>query len=191
MKDLNKSIITEENLSTKIYFIRGLKVMIDRDLAELYGVLTKNLNLAVKRNLERFPEDFMFQLTKEEYDSLRFQKGTLKDNQNIRLQIETLRWGKHSKYLPYAFTEQGVAMLSSVLNSKQAIAVNIQIIRVFTKMRELISSNKEILLKLDLLEKKVDANTEDIEEIFTVLRQLINPDVPPRKRIGYKQKSKS
>lgn len=137
MKRSNTTIIADENLLSKIYFIRGQKVMIDRDLAELYGVFTKNLNLSVKRNNERFPEDFMFQLTREEYSSL-------------RLQIETLKQGAHSKFLPYAFTEQGVAMLSSVLNSKQAIVVNIQIIRVFTKMREIISSNKDILLKLEI-----------------------------------------
>ncbi len=149
--------------------------MIDRDLAELYGVLTKNLNLSVKRNSDRFPMDFMFQLTKEEYDSL-------------RLQIETLKRGAHSKFLPYAFTEQGVAMLSSVLNSKQAIAVNIQIIRVFTKMREIISSNKEILLKLDQLEKKVGANSNDIDDLFDAIRNLANPEIEPRKVVGYKWK---
>lgn len=175
MKKSNTSIIADENLLSKIYFIRGQKVMIDRDLAELYGVLTKNLNLSVKRNIERFPEDFMFQLTREEYSSL-------------RLQIETLKRGEHSKFLPYAFTEQGVAMLSSVLNSKQAIVVNIQIIRVFTKMREIISSNKDILLKLEQLERKVGGYGEDIEEIFKVLRQLINPEPEPRKRVGYKWK---
>lgn len=175
MKRSNTTIIADENLLSKIYFIRGQKVMIDRDLAELYGVFTKNLNLSVKRNNERFPEDFMFQLTREEYSSL-------------RLQIETLKQGAHSKFLPYAFTEQGVAMLSSVLNSKQAIVVNIQIIRVFTKMREIISSNKDILLKLEQLERKVGGYGEDIEEIFKVLRQLINPKAPPRKQIGYKTK---
>ncbi|HET6990259.1 MAG TPA: ORF6N domain-containing protein [Bacteroidia bacterium] len=175
MKKVNTKIIADENLINRIYFIRGQKVMIDRDLAELYGVETKQLKRQVKRNIDRFPVDFMFELRKEEFDFLRRQFGTL-------------RWGEHSKFLPYAFTEQGVVMLSSVLNSKQAIAVNIQIIRVFTKMREIISSNKEILLKLDLLEKKVDTNSEDIEEVFSVLRQLINPEPVPRKRVGYKMK---
>ncbi len=175
MKKTKATILADENLINKIYFIRGMKVMIDRDLAELYGVLTKNLNLSVKRNSDRFPMDFMFQLTKEEYDSL-------------RLQIETLKRGAHSKFLPYAFTEQGVAMLSSVLNSKQAIAVNIQIIRVFTKMREIISSNKEILLKLDQLEKKVGANSNDIDDLFEAIRNLANPEIEPRKVVGYKWK---
>ena len=175
MKKTKATILADENLINKIYFIRGMKVMIDRDLAELYGVLTKYLNLSVKRNSDRFPMDFMFQLTKEEYDSL-------------RLQIETLKRGAHSKFLPYAFTEQGVAMLSSVLNSKQAIAVNIQIIRVFTKMREIISSNKEILLKLDQLEKKVGANSNDIDDLFEAIRNLANPEIEPRKVVGYKWK---
>jgi hypothetical protein len=175
MTKANFPVIHEKTLADKIYFIRGQKVMIDKDLAELYGVYAKNLNKAVKRNIERFPKDFMFQLTAEENESLRFQFGTLKR-------------GAHSKFLPYAFTEQGVAMLSSVLNSKQAIAVNIQIIRVFTKMRELISSNKEILMKLEQLEKKVGHNSEDIEEIFSALRDLVNPELIPRKTVGYKWK---
>jgi phage regulator Rha-like protein len=168
-------VIHDKILANKIYFIRGQKVMIDHDLAELYGVLTKNLNKSVKRNSERFPDDFMFQLSKQEHNSLRFQFGTLKR-------------GEHLKYLPYAFTEQGVAMLSSILNSKQAIAVNIQIIRVFTKMREIISSNKEILMKLEQLEKKVGDNSDDIDEIFSALKELISPDLIPRKVVGYKWK---
>lgn len=178
MTKTNLPVIHEKILANKIYFIRGQKVMIDRDLAELYGVETGNLNKAVKRNLERFPQDFMFQLTTSEYDSLRFQIGILKR-------------GEHSKFLPYAFTEQGVAMLSSVLNSKQAIAVNIQIIRVFTKMRELISSNKEILMKLEQLEKMVGHNSDDIEEIFEVLKSLVNTEIEPRKVVGYKWKKEN
>jgi hypothetical protein len=181
-------VIHDKTLANKIYFIRGQKVMIDRDLSELYGVLTKNLNLAVKRNSERFPDDFMFQLSKEESESLRLQIATLKKVDSSRSQSVTLKQGAHLKYLPYAFTEQGVAMLSSVLNSKQAIAVNIQIIRVFTKMRELISSNKEILMKLEQLEKKVGNNSDDIDEIFSALKDLINPELIPRKVVGYKWK---
>ena len=178
MKKTNATIIADENLINKIYFIRGMKVMIDRDLAELYGVETKQLKRQVKRNIERFPPDFMFELTKDEFENWRSQFGT-SNSEKMGL-----------RFKPYVFTEQGVAMLSSILNSKQAIAVNIQIIRVFTKMREIISSNKEILLKLDQLEKRVGANSNDIEEIFSVLRQLINPKPPPRKRIGYKWKKK-
>ena len=177
--------LVEDKIINKIYLIRDLKVMlvpmaIGIDLAELYSVETKQLKRQVRRNIDRFPEDFMFELNKEEYDSLRSQIGTLKR-------------GEHSKYLPMAFTEQGVAMLSSVLSSKMAIEVNIQIIRVFSKMRALILSNKEILLKLELVEKNMIKNEagmkkhdEDIQVIFKVLKQLVNPPQPPRTRIGFK-----
>ena len=146
--------------------------MLDFDLAELYSVETKQLKRQVRRNIDRFPDDFMFELNKEEYSFLRSQFGTLKR-------------GEHSKYFPMAFTEQGVAMLSSVLNSKMAIEVNIGIIRVFTKMRAMILSDKEILLKLEQVEKnmilqdgKIKKYDEDIQIIFTALRQLINPPQP-------------
>lgn len=174
MKSIGPSIIGDENLDSKIYLIRGQKVMIDRDLAELYGVETKQLKRQVNRNIERFPNDFMFELSKEEFENWRRQFGT-SNSEKMGL-----------RYAPFCFTEQGVAMLSSVLTSKRAIEVNIQIIRVFTKMREIISTNKEILVKLDQLEKNVGANSEDIEKIFSVLRKLINPDPEPRKQIGYK-----
>ncbi len=170
----------EDKIINKIYLVRDLKVMLDFDLAELYSVETKQLKRQVRRNIDRFPGDFMFELNKEEYDSLRSQFGTLKR-------------GEHSKYLPMAFTEQGVAMLSSVLSSKMAIEVNIQIIRVFSKMRALILSNKEILLKLEQVEKNMIKNEvgmkkhdEDIQVIFKVLKQLVNPPHPPRTRIGFK-----
>src|SRR6266705_121421 len=127
---------TEEAIINKIYLIRGQKVMLDEDLAELYGVETKQLKRQVRRNIERFPDDFMYELTSNEYNALRSQFGTLKR-------------GQHSKYMPMAFTEQGVAMLSSVLNSKTAIEVNIQIIRIFTRMRELLLTHKDILIKLE------------------------------------------
>jgi len=163
----------ERIIVNKIYLIRGLKVMLDRDLAELYGVETKVLKQAVRRNLERFPEDFMFELSSDELE-------------NLRSQIVTSSWGG-SRYLPMAFTEQGVAMLSSVLNSKQAIEVNTRIVRIFTKMREVLSSHKEILLKLDPLEKKVNKHDVDIQLIFRALKQLLNSPTFPRKRIGFKQ----
>ena len=176
MKKTNATIIADENLINKIYFIRGMKVMIDRDLAELYGVETKQLKRQVKRNIERFPPDFMFELTKDEFENWRSQFGT-SNSEKMGL-----------RFKPYVFTEQGVAMLSSILNSKQAIAVNIQIIRVFTKMREIISSNKEILLKLDQLEKRVGANSNDINDLFDAIRNLANPEIEPRKVVGYKWK---
>ncbi|HEX5154097.1 MAG TPA: ORF6N domain-containing protein [Parafilimonas sp.] len=169
------SLLTEQFIVNKIYFIRGQKVMLDRDLAELYGVETKVLNQSVKRNFDRFPGDFMFRLTEKEWESLRSQFVTL----------ETGR-GRYPKYFPFAFTEQGVAMLSSVLNSSIAIHVNIQIIRVFTKMREIMLTNKDVLLKLEQLEKEVTKNKQDITLIFQALRQLLSKPAEKRRMIGFK-----
>ena len=168
------SLIPQEVIEKEIFLIRGKKVMLDRDLAGLYGVTTGNLNKAVKRNVERFPEDFMFQLNKEEGDSLRFQFGSLKR-------------GQHPKYLPYAFTEQGVAMLSSVLRSKKAIQVNIAIMRVFVRLKEIISTHKELAHKLDLLERKIEKHDEEIRGIFEAIRQLMAPPERPKRRIGFHQ----
>ena len=149
--------------------------MLDSHLAELYSVTTGNLNKAVKRNLDRFPPDFMFQISSKEHDSLRFQFGILNR-------------GQHSKYLPYVFTEHGVLMLSSVLNSKQAIRVNIQIMRIFTRIRQMLTDNTELRLAIEKLEKKTDNNTKNVEMVFQYLDELIekkeNPK--PRKAIGYK-----
>ena len=167
-----KPLLPDEKVISKIYVIREQKVMLDRDLAEMYGVETKMFNRQVKRNIERFPEDFMFQLTSEEFENLRYQFGTSS-------------WGG-SRYLPYAFTEQGVSMLSGVLNSAIAIQVHIQIIRVFTKMKELLLTHKDILLKLEKMEKDVKENKEDIAMIFKAVKQLINPPSTPRKRIGFR-----
>lgn len=149
--------------------------MLDRDLAELYGVETRVLKQAVKRNIERFPGDFMFEMNEDEF-------------QNWRSQIVTSNFSDKMglRYPPFCFTEQGVAMLSSILSSKQAIEVNIKIIRIFTKMREVLSSNKDVLLKLEQLEKKVNKHDGDIELIFKALKQLLNSPNPPRKKIGYK-----
>ena len=141
-------------IQSKIYEIRGRKVMLDRDLAELYQVTTGNLNKAVKRNLKRFPPDFMFQLTAEEWEALRFQIGILKNGR-----------GEHTKYLPYAFTEQGLAMLSGILNSDIAINVNISIMRAFVAIRQMIASPKTN--KIDELEKRMDAIENYIEEVFS------------------------
>ena len=171
-------IIPDELVINKIYLIRGQKVMVDRDLAKLYGVPTKAFNQAVKRNAERFPGDFMFRLTKKEWESLRSQFVTLEIGR-----------GKYPKYLPYVFTEQGVSMLSSVLNSETAIRVNIQIIRVFTKMRELLLTHKDILLQLEKMEKKLTRHDEDIALIFEYLKQLLNPPQPPRNKIGFRRKN--
>lgn len=173
--------ISEEQIVSKIYFVRGQRVMLDRDLAEMYGVQTRDLNKAVKRNSKRFPGDFMFQLTKVEFENLMFQFGTS-------------RWGGTRK-MPYVFTDQGLAMLSSVLSSDVAIEVNIQIMRVFTRTGKLLSSHKDILLKLERLEKKLmkqDARTnkheDEIGVLFEAIKQLVASPVEPRKRIGYKLK---
>lgn len=163
------SLILTERIERSILLLRGQKVMLDSDLAELYGVETKVLNRAVKRNIGRFPEDFMFQLTKEEYDSLRFQFGTLKR-------------GQHPKYLPHVFTQEGVAMLSSVLSSEKAIEVNILIMRAFVKLREMIASNKGLAKRLDELEKKYDTQ---FKIVFDAIRQLMTPPEPKKKKIGF------
>ncbi len=152
--------------------------MLDRDVAELYGVETKQLKRAVRRNINRFPEDFMFQLTKEEYQLLRSQFGTFKR-------------GGHSKYLPMAFTEQGVAMLSSILNSNRAIEVNIAIMRVFVKLRETMATHTELTHKLSDLEQRIEGQDEQIQVIFEAIRQLmLPPDQKGKKEIGFTVKEK-
>jgi len=160
-----------ERIENKIYLIRGQKVMIDADLAGLYGLATRDLNKAVSRNLERFPVDFMFQLNKSEYENLKFQFGTSS-------------WGGRRKR-PRAFTEQGIAMLSSVLNSQRAIQVNIIIIRTFVKIRRLISTHQELLAKLNELEGKTESNTADIQLIFETIRKMLVVEEKPAKRIGF------
>ena len=179
---MNENLILPENaIINRIYLIRGMKVMLDRDLAEMYGVETRVLNQAVKRNLKRFPEDFMFQLT----------SGEMK-NWTSQIVISN-REKMGLRKPPFAFTEQGVAMLSSVLNSDTAIEVNIQIIRVFTRMREVLHTHKDLLLKIEKLEKnmlqqntQVQQNTDDIQLVFDALKALLNKDPEPRKRIGFK-----
>ena len=174
MSKAKKSIVlSDEVVISKIHLIRDQKVLLDRDLAKMYGVTTGNLNKAVKRNMKRFPDDFMFQLTTTEFRNLMFQNGISS-------------WGGTRK-MPYAFTEQGVAMLSSVLNSDTAIEVNIRIIRIFSKMREVLSTHKDILLKLEQLEKKVTAHDEDIQAIFKALKQLLTLPKQSMRRIGYRR----
>lgn len=167
-------IIPDEVITGKIYFIRNQKVMLDSDLAQLYGVETKRLKEQVKRNLTRFPEDFMFELSDTEWESLRSQIATSKSRGGIR-------------YNPMAFTEQGVAMLSSALNSEKAIEVNIQIIRIFTKLRAMLMDTTVLQLEIEKIKKKLDNHDKNIELVFTYLDQLIekteNPI--PRKEIGF------
>jgi hypothetical protein len=167
----DKSLIPTERIEQCILLIRGHKVMLDRDLAKLYGVTTFNLNKAVKRNLDRFPGDFMFQLDFQELRSLIFQIGISKTEG---------RGGR--RHLPYAFTEQGVAMLSSVLKSKRAVQANVEIMRTFVRLRQLLASHADLARKLEELEKKYDAQ---FKVVFDAIRQLMTqPETPPR-RIGF------
>ena len=163
------SIIPIEIIEKKIFFLQDMKVMLDMDLAELYGVETKQLKRAVRRNIDRFPKDFMFLLTKDEFDNLRSNFGTSS-------------WGG-IRYLPMAFTEQGIAMLSSVLKSKRAIKVNIQIMRAFVKLRKLISSHKGLLNKIEEMEKKYDYQ---FKVVFEAIRQMMTPPEKTQKEIGFK-----
>jgi len=172
---IDKGLMPTELIQSKIMVIRGEKVMIDRDLAELYGVETKQLKRAVRRNLHRFPSDFMFELSREEYNSLRSQFGTLKR-------------GTHSKFLPMAFTEQGVAMLSSALNSDRAIDVNIAIMRAFVQLRKISSSHKQLAQKLREIEARLEDHDESIDAIFEAIQQLMRPPEKPRKPIGFEVK---
>ncbi|MBW2643580.1 MAG: ORF6N domain-containing protein, partial [Deltaproteobacteria bacterium] len=154
-----KTLVPIELIASKIYLIRGIKVILDRDLAELYGVETRSLIQAVKRNIERFPPDFMLQLTKEEFDSLRSQ-----------IVISKGKGGR--RYLPYVFTEQGVAMLSSVLKSKRAIEVNISIMRAFVKLKETLATHEVLSRKLADMEQRIEGHDEQIQAIFEAIRQL-------------------
>ena len=167
--------IAVETVERRIHYIQGQKVMLDTDLAELYHVQTFNLNKAVKRNKERFPQDFMFQLTSEEL-SLTFQNGMSKTVSG--------RGGRRTP--PYVFTEQGVAMLSTVLRSKQAIQVNITIMRAFVKIRDFLAQNKEIARKLEALEKKYVKHDRQLDAVFQAIRELMTPaPEPPKRRIGF------
>ena len=165
----SNAVIPTERIERSIFLIRGQKVMLDADLAELYGIETKLLNRAVRRNLSRFPQDFMLELTREEVENLRFQIGT------------SSRWGGR-RYNPLAFTEQGVAMLSSVLRSPRAVQVNIAIMRAFVKLRELLASNRDLARRLDEMEGKYD---EQFKVVFDAIRELMRPPEKPRRKIGF------
>ena len=160
-----------EQITQTILFIRGAKVLLDEDLAVLYGVETKALVRAVKRNAERFPEDFMFQLSPGEWDNLRFQSGSSRS------------WGGR-RFAPYVFTEQGVAMLSSVLRSDQAVQVNIEIMRAFVRLREILSTHHDLAKKLENLERKYDSQ---FKAVFDAIRQLMAPPVAKKKPIGFRK----
>jgi hypothetical protein len=170
--DKGLAIVPAERIEQSILWIRYHRVMLDADLAALYGVETGQLVRAVKRNISRFPHDFMFQLSKDEFENLRCHFGS------------SSHWGGR-RYPPYAFTEQGVAMLSSVLRSKRAIRVNIEIMRAFVRLRQILASNKELAKRLDELEKKYDAQ---FKVVFDAIRQLMAPPEPKRRPIGFRLK---
>lgn len=175
--------ISIKSIERKIYQIRGQRVMIDSDLAAMYGVKTGELNRAVKRNAERFPDDFMFQLTVEEAETLRCQIGILEVQAHLESGTTAASGrGKHRKYLPHVFTEQGVAMLSSVVNSRRAAQVNIAIMRAFVMLREMILSHKDLAKKLDELEKKYDSQ---FVIVFDAIRALMAPPEEERRKIGF------
>ena len=167
-----ESVVPVSRIESIILIIRRKRVILDHDLAELYGVTTGNLNKAVRRNIDRFPHDFMFQLTKEEYEAVRFQFGILEK-------------GRHSKYLPNAFTEQGVAMLSSVLRSKRAVQVNIEIMRAFVRLRQLISASEVLEKRLDALEDKYDSQ---FKVVFDAIRGLMMEPKKSKRKIGFEVK---
>jgi hypothetical protein len=167
------------SIERQIYQIRGHKVMLDHDLARLYGIEVRQLKRQVRRNADRFPPDFMLVLTREEQAILRCQFGTL-------------GWGTYSKYLPYAFTEQGVAMLSSVVSSRQAVQVNIAIMRTFVKLREVLANHKDLAVRLEAIERHLadhgailGEHAEQIRAVFETIRQLMEPAEKPRRRIGF------
>lgn len=192
MSNKSPSMVPSFRIESRILFIRGQKVILDSDLAELYGVPTKVLNQAVKRNLERFPEDFMFRLNKEEMKAvLRSQIVTLDSEKHpfsgqpagsLRSQSVTLKRGQHLKYAPCAFTEQGVGMLSGVLNSPRAIQAHLTIIRTFVKLRELLASHADLARKLEAMEKKYD---KQFSAVFDAIRALMAEDEKPKREIGF------
>ena len=164
------AIVPSALISQKIFVVRGTRVMLDADLAQLYGVTTKNLNKAVKRNADRFPSDFMFQLSSKEMGILRFQTGTSKRGPGGR------------RYAPYAFTEQGIAMLSSVLRSSRAVQVNVAIMRTFVRLREMLTTHEELRRKIDAMEKRYDAR---FQAVFETIRQMLETPIPSKKAIGF------
>ena len=174
-----ESFISHVRPESRILIIRGHKVMLDVDLAEMYGIPTKRLNEQIKRNLKRFPIDFMFQLTKDEAEFLRSQIATSKKGSGGR------------RYLPLAFTELGVAMLSSVLNSERAILVNVEIMRAFVRLRQVLSTHKDMARKLDDLEKKMKVHDTQIQAVFDAIRELMKTPEKPKRRIGFLEESKA
>ncbi|MFH1714786.1 MAG: ORF6N domain-containing protein [Elusimicrobiota bacterium] len=175
-KETTASAISQEVIMSKIYVVRGQKVMMDNDIAKLYGVETKSLNQAIRRNIERFPYEFMFTLTKEEYESLRSQIVTLEKGR-----------GKYSKYLPNVLTELGIVMLSSVLKSKKAIQINLQIVRTFVRLRQIITENKSLAQRIGKIEQKLSTHEK---AIIKIIEQMSVEEVRPKRKIGFKIEAK-
>ena len=180
------------SIQNRIYEIRGERVMLDRDLADLYETETKALNLAVKRNIKRFPADFMFQLTKEEFDNLRFQIETSEKGTSLRLQNETSKGRGGTRYMPYAFTEQGVAMLSGILNSDKAISMNIAIMRAFVEIRRIIFRQNDLKEQLKEIKERLGEHDTQLNHIYDAMENLLDEKAAQRKwddreRIGFKK----
>ena len=197
---MTSPIVAVDALSGRIHLVRGQRVMLDADLAELYGVATKVFNQAIKRNIERFPADFMFQLTDEEYDSLRSQIATLNVDGSLRSQIVTLDAddslrsqtvtskagrGEHRKYLPYVFTEHGAIMAASVLKSPQAVEMSVFVVRAFVQLRELLSTSSELSARLDELERKLSTHDQAIAGVIDAIRRLTSVPAKPGRSIGF------
>jgi hypothetical protein len=180
------------SIQNRIYEIRGERVMLDRDLADLYETETKALNLAVKRNIKRFPADFMFQLTKEEFESLRFQFETSEKGSSLRLQTETSKGRGGTRYMPYAFTEQGVAMLSGILNSDKAISMNIAIMRAFVEIRRIVFRQNDLKEQLKEIKERLGEHDVQLNHIYDAMENLLDEKAAQRKwedreRIGFKK----
>lgn len=181
-----------QSIQNRIYQLRGERVMLDRDLAALYETETKALNLAVKRNIKRFPEDFMFQLTKEEFEALRFQIETLENEYPLRLQNETSKGRGGTRYLPYAFTEQGVAMLSGILNSDRAVNMNIAIMRAFVEIRRIVLKQTDLKQQLKEIKERLGEHDVQLNQIYDAMENLLDEKAAQRKwedreRIGFKK----
>ena len=194
---MNKKVIPIQRIAQAIFVLRGQKVMLDSDLADLYGVATKVLNQAVKRNASRFPVDFMFQISAEEMEKVSqvvippAQERTEKEVTNSSQFVTSSRKYRGKRYRPYAFTEQGVAMLSSILNSERAVKVNIAIMRAFVRLRDVLETNRELARKFDELEKRVGKHDEKIDATLEAIRQLMAPPTKPRREIGFHVREKA
>ena len=175
---MHKRAIIQKPIDNRILFIRGVRVLLDNDLAELYGVTVKRLNQQVKRNIERFPKDFMFQLSREELDSLRLQTATSNSRRGGR------------RYLPFVFTEHGAIMAASVLNSDRAVEMSLFVVRAFVRLREMLSTHRELATKLSELEHKLDTHVHAIQEILDAIRELMEPPNKPQKQIGFRTQSR-